>query len=598
MADFNRDIGDVQPRNYIRPGVERPNAAGLAAGLFDVGVKLDQGLAQERFKDDLENLAIQHDVGSPAAIAVQEEAEQLSAADQRQVDAVKNDLTTASAAVDQGRMTIDTFRIRGERLLRMAISKRPGLAQEFRAAAAYHLGVDVVGAGRDVLAAGEAALQRAATAEKKGGPDYTRQRNHLDAVGVPSGLLTDEQVSAVYTANIDAISAHLKQQAENEVVTTAAGTLKAGQELRRPGATAAFTSEVGKVKLDVYKKMSTAWAAFSTGQLSPEQQAQVITNGNAMLSGQITALRSSLAQGDVDPAIAEKELTGLEELQRQLQDLASGKTTNELQDNKIKGTILYLQNAMLDNENVAVMAAATKTFGPEIMTQFTGPGGAFNKQAALALGDTLNNTGRPLTRAASSGNVASAVISSVLDRGGGKTNPESIPAMGQTLINAGQSFAELTPKEFRSDYLTGPFGYMTVLDRQAPGLAKSLPDQQKIELSQTVALAASANRQALSSSFGRKYPALVSKVIFRYNPATGDFIQPKGALTAAESAAVRQYNTAFAGKKVSNIIKQLTGADDAQVAELVGSATNALLQQAPTTEAPTAGAGSNWWESF
>lgn len=600
MADITRDIGQVSPTNYVRQGVAKPSPLNLAADVINTGINLDRELAKRRLQDEAESLRTQYEVGSPAAIAVQEEAgaPPISEGDKRQVDALGKELSTATSAVDQGRMTFDTYRVRGERLLRMAISKRPGLAQEFRSIAAQYLGTDVVGASVDVLAAGEAALQKAAQASAKGGPDYTRQRNHLDAVGVPSGLMTDEQVAAAYTANFDAVRQHLVQQAENEAVTTAAGTQKAGQDLRRPGATAAFVGEVQTAKLETYREFSQAAAAISTGRVSPEQLSQIITNGNATLSGRVSNLRAAMAQGDVDPAIAEKEITGLTELQRQMVSLADGSLTNEARQNKIKGTLLYLQNVMMDNENVAVLAAATQTFGPEIMSQYVGPGGAFNKTAAIALGDTLNNTGRPITRASSAGTVASSVISSTLDRGGAKSNPEMIPKMGQTLINAGTSFAQLSPKEFKADYLTGPNGYITVLDRQTKGLAAALPDNQKLELAQSVALAASANRMALVTNFGQKYPGLVGKVDFSFNPADGSIIRAKGAVTTAESSAIRQYNEAFAGKKVGNIIKGLTGADDFALAELIGTASQAAAAvPAPPTPAPK-NAGGNWWEQL
>lgn len=596
MADFNRDIGEVSPTNYVNPGVQKPSPLSLAAELGSQAINLDTELAKKKLREEAESLRTAYEVGSPAAIAVQEsDAPPLSEGDQKQVNAVGKELSTIQKAVDQGRMTFDSYRVRGERLLRLAISKRPGLATEFRQVAAQYLGTDVVGASVDVLANAERAMAK--KEGKEDGPDFKRMRDHLDKVGVPSGLLTDEQVSVEYARNLDAVQQILRQQAENEVATTAASTQQAGQVLRRPTATATFVSEVQAAKLDVYRSFNTASAAIKTGQLTPDQLTTVINNGSAQLSGRISTLRQSMAQGDVDVAIAEKEIAGLEELGRQMTELASGKLGNDVLKNKIDGTLLYMQNAMLDNENVAVLAGATRVFGPEIMTTFVGPGGSFNKQAAIALGDTLTNTGTPITRASNAGSVASSVIASVLDRGGAKTNPQSVPAMGTTLINGGKAFVEVNPKDFRSDYLTGPNGYITVLHRQREGLAKALGLEQKQELAQSVALAASANRLALVSAFGKKFPSLVDKVVFQYNTATGDIIQPKGTLTATEQSAIRQYNQAFAGKNVAQTIKALTETDDYTVGQMIGSGTSFISDERKRRPAPAA-TGGNWWEQL
>lgn len=596
MADFTRDVGDVSPNNYVRAGVQKPSALSLGAAIGEQAINLDAELAKKRLREDSEALRTQYEVGSPASIAVQDSEEPpLSDADQKQVNSIGKELKTAQAAVDQGRMTFDSYRVRGERLLRLAISKRPGLANEFRSVAAQYLGTDVVGASVDVLANAERAM---AKQDDKGGPDYKRMRDQLDLVGVPSGLMTDDQVATAYHANMDAIYQSLRHKAENEVATTAASTQKAGQELRRPGATVSFTSEVMKAKLDVYKQFTSAAAAISTGKVTPDQITQIINNGNASLSGRVSALRTAMAQGDVDPNIAEKEIAGLEELNRQMTELASGKLGNDVLKNKLDGMLLYLQNGMMDNENVAVLAAATKTFGPEIMAPFVSPGGAFNKTAAIALGDTLNNTGSATTRAANAGTVASSLISSVLDRGGGKSNPEQVPAMGQTLINGANAFVEIAPKDFRSDQLTGPNGYITVLHRQREGLSKALGLEQKQELSQAIALAASANRLALVENFSRKYPSLRDKVIYQFNTATGDIIQPKGTLTATEQSAVRQYNQAFAGKNVSQTIKALTEADDYTVSQMIGSGTTFLRDAQKRKPAPAQTDGGNWWEAL
>lgn len=580
MADITREVGDVNPNNYIKPGVQKPSPLSLAADLGSQAIDLDVALSKERLAKESEDLRTRYEIGSPASIAVQE-GMQLTEGDKAQVDAVGAELQKKQAAVAQGRMTFDRYRLEGERLLRMAIAKRPGLAQEFRGVAAQHLGVDVVGASVDILADAERALE-AAGKKDKGGPDFKRMRDQLDSIGVVNAFMSDDQVLAAYGQNTDAVYQMLQQKAQSEVVTTQAATQEAGNKLRRPGATAAFVSEAQKNKLEIYKNFSQAFAAYKSGNPDfMKNLPQILVNGQADISGRVSSLRAAMAQGDVNPDIAEKEIAGLEELGRQMTELASGKLSADVLDNKLRGTMLFMQNSMMDNDNVATLAAATKTFSPEIMTQFVQPGGAFNKTAMLALGDTLNNTGRPLTRASNAGTVASSVLASVLDRGGGKSNPEQIPAMGQTLINAANSFVEIEPKDFRSDYLTGPNGYLTVLGFHAQSLSKTLGEDQKNELLGSVSIAALSNFHALAVAIGTKFPSFKGKLEFGLDTSTGEFVKPKAGvrLTPTEQAALRSYNKAFDGKKVLGLFQTLGGVDAETAKNLLFSG-EAVYQEA------------------
>lgn len=603
MADITRDVKDVRPLPYVRPGVVTPSPLSLAANLGEQGMELDKQLAKEKLRKQSEGLRTIYETSAPGAQAVQDA---VTPEDQRQVDSLKSSLAAHDAAVQQGRMSYDEYRVRGERLLRQAISKRPGLASEFRGVAAAALGVDVVGASVDVLASWERQVLAAQAAsddkDKDKGPDFKRMRDQLDAIGVINGHMTEEQTLTAYEQNQDAVVQFLRQQAENEVVTTGASSLEATQKLRRPGATAEFVTQAQKNKLEIYRSFSQAYAAFQSGQMTPTQMATVINNGQMDLSGRISSLRAAMAQGDVDPAIAEKEITGMEELGRQMESLSKGELGNDVVKNRVEGIVLYMQNAMLDNESVAVMSAATKTFSPEIMREFVMPGGAFNKTAMIALGDTLNNTGQPKTKASQAGSIAGAVISRVLDRGGAKSNPEMVPAMGQTLINSASSFVEMDVKDFKSDWLTGPTGYLTKLHTHREALAKSLGAEQTAEVVGSASMAAMANYQALAVSLGNKYPSLASKVEFRVDPVSGDMVRSKPGvvLTPTETAALRQYNKAFAGKMVIQTIQAMAGVSAMEAVDLFHTSFAPYKQakeQAKKAKVNQADAGS-WWENL
>lgn len=610
MAEITRKVGDVRPNNYVRPGVQKPSPMTLAAQLGSQAIDLDAQLASERMREDADSLRAEYEMGSPASIAVQEGAAALAPGDQKQVDALKGELATHESAVAQGRMSYDQYRVRGERMLRLAISKRPGLAQELRAVAALHLGTDVVGASVDVLASWEKQMLAAQGKgkEEEAKPDYKRMRDQLDSVGIVNAHLTDEQIAAEYPSHIHAIRERLKLDAEESIVTDQVGIQKGGQELNRPSATSQFVTQAKQAKLKLYDVFNKAAMAFRANAFTPEQIASVITNGKAEVASTISDLRSAMAAGDVDASIAEKEIASLEALQGTMEQLADGSLDNKARTNKVEGMILYMQHGMLDNENVSSLAAATKTFGPELMAQFVGPGGSFNKTAAVALGDTLNNTGRPATRAAHAGVVASSLIRSVLDRGGAKSNPEMVPKMFETLTTAANSFVEIEPKDFKSDHLTGPNGYITVLHAHRESLKKALPEK-STELLGAVSIAALSNYHALAQDLGRRYGGLHKKLDFTLDHTTGEFVHPKPGvkLSPTEAAAVRQYNKAFDGKRVLDLFSTLAGVDSKAARNLLMSGqpvyeeTKKALKaerQAQEKAAKVAAASGAWWENF
>jgi hypothetical protein len=283
--------------------------------------------------------------------------------------------------------------------------------------------------------------------------------------------------------------------------------------------------------------------------------------------------------------------------------LASGKLNADVLKNKLEGTMLFMQNGMLDNENVAVLSSATKLFGPELMTLYMQPGGAFNKEGAIALGETLNNTGSPTTRASKAGTTASSLVISVLDRGGAKSKPEMIPAMATTLVNAANSFVEVPVAEFKSDWLTGPNGYLTVVNAHRESLNKALDDGQKQELLGSIAMASMANYHTLAQSIGKKYPALKGKLDFNLDPRTGEFVRLKAGASAdlKTQSALRAYNQAFNGQKVLQIFQSLAGVDAATARNLLFSADAPYRESKKQKKAQSAtltGGSTNWWEEL
>lgn len=585
MADITRDIGEVNPNTYVRSGVEGPSPLTALTEVAKTGVALDAELAKARLRRDSDALRTIYEIGSPASIATQEGAgDALTESDQAQVGAVDAELAKKRAAVDQGRMTFNTYRLQGERLLRQAISKRPGLAQEFRATAAYHLGTDVVGASVDILAAAEKAMNEQG---KEDNGDVNRMRDQLELVQIVTAHMTDAQVRAVYIENMEAISQVVQHKARASIVKTAVDTQQGQQALNRPQATVDFLNSSNDYKVKVYTTTNQVYGALTSGALSPEATMQEIQAGRAQVQGYITNLRQAAAVGDVDPNVAEKEIAALEGFSTQLESMLTGTMSNDILKNRIESLKLYAQHVMMSQDNVPEMAAAISIFTPEIMTQFVQPGGAFHKAGMLSLTHALNNTGDPSANAMNAGSSASAAISAVLDKGAAKSSPQAIPGLSAVLLNSAGNFLGMPAADWKADYVTGHTGYLSVLHRQREGLRKALPEADSVTLASNVAAVAARNQIALAQGFGREpiYNTIKGKVALGLDPKSGNFIVPKVPLTAAEAAVVDRYNRAFSGANAIQTIATLSGADTATAIRLLNDAVPAI-SQATSTQKP------------
>lgn len=606
MPDITRDIGQVQPNNFIRQGVQTPSPLSLASELGGMAMEVDKQHATSQLEKELDALHTQYETSAPGAQAVQEDA--LSPSDKAQVNSVGQQLAANKQAVDQGTMTYDQYRIRGERLLRLAISKRPGLAQDFRQVAEQHLGVDVVGASVDVLAswehkqaaALESAAERQASAEAESMKARVKlARDQLASVGVDTAMMSDDQVMGEYPKHESAVRQFLVQQAEGQIVKTQRDTQDNSNALRSPAATAAFVGEVNKAKLDVYKAGMQLYNGIVSGQVKPGDMAAAITAAQAQLSGRISSLHNAMAAGDVNPDLAEKELAGLTELGNQMTQLVGGDKDTALLKNRLDGMKMYLQSGFMeDNPTVARLSTVTQLLGPEALASLAGPGGVLQKPVALAVGDMLNNTGDPTTNARAAGAGVSGVIATVLDRGGAATNPASVPHMAQVITNAGKSFVEMPKKDFQASDLTGPNGYITVLNSHREALTKSIPADQKDDVMRSVSMAALTNYHTLAASMYATYPSLKGKLKFDLDEGTGDFAKFKAGVTAteAEKSALRSYNQAFDGKKVLQVIQSLGGYSAMDAKNFLFNQDQAYLKASKQAAASSNSKwGANWW---
>lgn len=566
MADIRRDVGDVSPQLYVRQGVQDTSAATIFSGLAQGAMQLDTTLAQQRLEDELEGMRTTYEVSSPAAIAVQEQAPPLSPSDQKDITRLERELKVGQAARDQGRLTFDSYRVRAERALRVAISKRPGLAQEFRAIAAQTLGVDVVGASVDVLAAGEQALLKQAEGKAKETAEaIDRMRKDLDAyAGIVTGGLSDAQVIEQYQANLDGMTSAKRAKVVSETSKNLAATQEAGQTIRMPEATAGFVEQANVAKADLYRQVGQVKFALESPTVSREDKQQILVGSRATVHQKISEMNALAAAGDVDPAIAAREIESLQTLGTMFDQLALGQTGVEIDEAAVKGlTAFAAHGLMASSDEVPYLSASVKAFGPEIMAQYYGPTGQFNKVVPLAIGKAMSGTGNPVVTASSASDAVSSTIKAVFEKN--DVDPQKVQEAADLYGKLAESFVVIPDSAFRQSQFNGPSGFASKLYLHREMLSKTLAPEQKGKVATTLAAATYNSQRVLTASLFQKYPSLRGKVSVALNPDTGtlytamaeDASGKPTSFTPMETAAIAQYNQEFGGDRLLTTIAQI-----------------------------------------
>ena len=146
MADIRRQVGDIGVTQFINPGVQDNSGAAMLAAVGQGALDIDQKIAENKLQTELENMRTIYETSS-FALTGAESPGGLTQADVQEISRAKDRLGQMGRAVEQGRMSVDMYRVTAEAALRAAIARRPGLASEFRQLAGETLGVDVAGAG-------------------------------------------------------------------------------------------------------------------------------------------------------------------------------------------------------------------------------------------------------------------------------------------------------------------------------------------------------------------------------------------------------------------------------------------------------------------
>lgn len=595
MADIRRETQDVNPNTYVRSGVQDTSASTIVGGLAEGGMQIDSTLAKRRLAKAADMLNAQYVVGSPAADLQDEESATdstpLSPEDDRQLKDFAGVLNTNQKARDQGKMNFDTYTLRGERLLRIAIAKRPGLAQEFRQIAAQHLGTDVLGAEVGFLKSQEDALAKgAAAAAKKADDDkwkiYNDQIDLLKNNGFagygafqgPDDPQYQEYYRQVFPAlqkKVAAASA-LKMAQQNVELTKTQKEANADAQNQAWSAgaenlLATFPGTVENARLHLQQR------GLSNDPAAIREVANTVLTG---LNDEIQKLNVAGANNTVSPEVYQGYMQRLDGMRKQAEAVISGSSDKDLVTNWTNLTSAQAKAALYTNEEYVRTSVLLNDLPDTVASQITAK---MEKRLILNVSDLLQETGSPTEQARLAGATVQQMMVSIVPDGSG-TPPDAVAVgrMATAFTNSAVAFLTQPQGDFRADQFTrnphtNAAGFLANLDNHMVTLKKVLPDDRKQELASSVAAAAGNATRILAGNLYTKAPSLKGKIQANYNNAAGNLFELKPgiapeSLNVMERSQLRAANQSAQLPLVLKVLKGLTGADQAGAVKLLGTA--------------------------
>lgn len=562
MADIRRQVGDIRVTQFINPGVEDTSGAAMLAAVGQSALDIDQKIAENKLERELSNMRTIYETSS-FALTGAEAPGGLSQADVQEISRAKDRLGQMSRAVEQGRMSVDMYRVTAEAALRAAIARRPGLASEFRQLASDTLGTDVAGAGIQVLAQAEAAMVQDAKAalrnageaedkakEEKGkryrelvelNPTLSARLVRLSDAELVDYLDNTEDPQA--QADFLAMQTTSTARAAAETAKLASARTTAEQTATRPTAMIQFQA----VKADYDAGVATLAAELGrltadglTEEDFPAIQSILndartsVRNFQNNLQSARGALGDNFVRAEFD--MANDDMQFLDGLLKQPSENAalvveSLKNFATMRANQENPQLVTL--GVISREISPDVASAIITQSPEARNSIVAAYGASSIEGAGS--KTLMN----------SASTTIANTTQVLVDSGNKPVSEGVLVLHQkVLTNTLNAFANAETRDYNMREFGGPTGVAYLL-ANATGTAlagKLTPEQQK-EIGDGVVAAASRHLSIARSKFLSENPALRDKVRFELRE-DGTFIQGTG-LTPTEQQAVnraeRQY---------------------------------------------------------
>lgn len=600
--DIRRNVGDVSPNNFIQPGVQDTSVADTVGKLGEIGMAVDSQVAQIKFGEAIESLRSQYMTGkTPQEVAsvvdepvADPDADYVpTAEDNRALADFGKVLDQHSQAVSQGVRSQDMFRMSAERLYRIAISKRPGLAREFRGVAERFLGFDVVGASVAYEAEQDEAYikslaDKAKTKDEQEKDFIKGQREVWQKVYPQAAFVPDSQWAAYTASKMEDFLAVTGAATAAEVANNQVKLLDAQGKRSAEADERFYIANMDAINANYGSAVDKAMAAAS----QPDENGVKLTDSPAGMRQVITGLRQALLSevAKVDQAVAGRQVSADTKARyRSLTDATLTKLDNVLglkDDQEFMeraNTILRseAQRKLLNNEDARMFAAIDAEYGDVIMDRVIQANG---KTVALTAAQLLTDNLSPNMATKVATRSLSQVIGAVWPQGS-QTPPDPVATskaaedIAKTLSKFYlQDDSNFHPGDFTS--WEGKEGILPMLTKRAPIIRKSLTDEESGQITAQIAAASGNSAIRLVSLLQKKSPGLVAKLDFAsiWKPDTQGLIAPKpGAkLTAAEQQILSHFGKQFNRDIITKAVVAYGGGSPAESWQYIASQVKAV----------------------
>lgn len=624
MADIRRDVGDVNANTFIQQGVVDTSAAEALKGVGEAAMMVDTRLAERRLDKAQEMLRAQYVAGSPAADVYADSGEEsdtddvpLSPEEDRSLKDFERTLNTHVKAHEQGRMNYASYMLRAERLTRLAIARRPGLAQQFRAISGLHTDSFEV----RHLAETEDALEKASAAAAKSAADerqktFELQRKELLENGFAHAMNFQNMDSPGWKEYYESVfPAYQKKKLASTQLAMAEEAVKLTglqRDANRDVQNARWTAQAENVLASVGPVVeSIRFKLTQAGQdKDPAAVRSIINEATAALDQQIVELQVGGANGTVSPEVYSSTMDRLNKMRAQMAGVLNGSSDTELVQNWNTLAGALQKQALYSNSDYLRYSTVLNDLPDGVAAQVQN---AMGKTTLSIVADVLADTGNPTEQATHGAAVVRDwVIAALPDGSATPADPVAVGKMADSFVGVAASFLTQPETEFRAEYFTAnpvthKAGFVKALSTHLPQLQKVLPQDKKQELAASVAAVTGHQTRLLAARLYTVAPSLRGKIVARYDDPSGNlFVLKPGtemsSLNELERRQLTAHNRAAQLPLIKGVLAGLTGGKPADVAALIGQAyqpgqeaaqtavqARARARQAPRTAQPRAG---------
>lgn len=531
-APITRDIGEVRPNTYTQQGVVNNAAATAIAGIGKAALDVDAAIQTQRLDEQLEGLRTQW---------VTQAEDFLTPQDKTELGNFQREITRNKLAVEQGRgLTWDSYRIRGESMLRAAIARRPGLAQEFRSIASNTLGTDVVGATALFLA--EKEREAMSAKEEKDTRDRASMQSTLDKIGIGyrfAGLQDGEFWQAVNSPDVlEVVQPFQENEYRKAVIQQQNDLRERGVQFSLPQTRVVAEQSLRTLMTDMLGGiLSSREALMNSGQpVTPEvllQATTAVTASVQKLKQQWYATVADLPLEEAN-AIFERQMGPFEDM---IAKISTGELEGELAQNAFDAAVKGAQLILTDDPTSRQWLALTQAYGPQVMAALANSDSGLRSNLVQSMGAALSPNADPATTT----EFANAAID-MWARAWNSNDEASKASAGISLQNTVGAFARVPPEQYK------PSNYSSFIQKlaiMAPTVARNTAPEVATDTGNGLVQASARYLQEVERAIVElpRYAALRGNVDVSL-AADGTIIRPKSgaALSVADMREIARLN--------------------------------------------------------